>query len=128
MSDQQEAINESNAVVRTDIAAVLIDVEAQLRQLGLWDKIPPSAEALASEQPFCVDTLTLPQWLQFVFLPTLYTMLDNHQPLPDRCGIAPMAEEFFRGSGLSYETLVTLLERIDEVLSGTAGDDNYTVA
>ena len=39
-----------------------------------------------------------------------------------------MAEEFFRGSGLSYETLVTLLERIDELLSGTAGDDNYTVA
>ena len=50
--------------MRTEIAEVLIDIEAQLRQLGLWDKIPPSTEALASTQPFCVDTLTLPQWLQ----------------------------------------------------------------
>jgi uncharacterized protein YqcC (DUF446 family) len=103
--------------MRTAVAEVLIDIEAQLRQLGQWDKIPPSTEALASEQPFCVDTLTLPQWLQFVFLPTLYRMLEEGQPLPDRCGIAPMAEEFFRGSGLAVGELVEALERVDELLS-----------
>ena len=103
--------------MRTVIAEVLIDIEAQLRQLGQWDKIPPSTEALASEQPFCVDTLTLPQWLQFVFLPTLYQMLENGQSLPDRCGIAPMAEEFYRGSGLAVGELVASLQRIDELLS-----------
>ena len=80
--------------MRTQVAEVLIDIEAQLRQLGQWDKIPPSTEALASTEPFCVDTLTLPQWLQFVFLPTIYRMLEEGQPLPQRCGIAPMAEEF----------------------------------
>jgi len=109
----------------TEVAEVLIDIEAQLRQLGLWDKIPPSAEALASEQPFCVDTLTLPQWLQFVFLPTIYAMLEERKPLPVRCGIAPMAEEFFRSSGLAYEPLIELLEDIDELLSGKAGAENY---
>jgi len=114
--------------MRTEVAEVLIDIEAQLRQLGLWDKIPPSTEALASEQPFCVDTLTLPQWLQFVFLPTIYKMLEEGTPLPDRCGIAPMAEEFFRGSGLSYESLIELLEDIDELLSGKTADDNYPVS
>ncbi len=103
--------------MRTEVAEVLIDIEAQLRQLGQWDKIPPSTEALASEQPFCVDTLTLPQWLQFVFLPTLYRMLEEGQPLPDRSGIAPMAEEFFRGSGLAVGELVEALERVDELLS-----------
>ena len=104
------------------IADILIDVEAQLRQLGQWDRVPPSPEALASEQPFCVDTLTLPQWLQFVFLPTLYAMLENGQNLPDRCGIAPMAEEYFRGTGLGSAALVAALVRIDELLTtGTAG-------
>ena len=103
--------------MRTEVAEVLIDIEAQLRQLGQWDKIPPSTEALASREPFCVDTLTLPQWLQFVFLPTLYRMLEEGQPLPDRCGIAPMAEEFFRGSGLAVGELVEALERVDELLS-----------
>ena len=103
--------------MRTEVAEVLIDIEAQLRQLGQWDKIPPSTEALASSQPFCVDTLTLPQWLQFVFLPTIYQMLEEGQPLPQRCGIAPMAEEFYRDSGLAVGSLVDALLRIDELLS-----------
>jgi uncharacterized protein YqcC (DUF446 family) len=103
--------------MRTQVAEVLIDIEAQLRQLGQWDKIPPSTEALASTEPFCVDTLTLPQWLQFVFLPTIYRMLEENQPLPQRCGIAPMAEEFFRGSGLAIGSLVDALLRVDELLS-----------
>ena len=103
--------------VHTEIAAVLIDIEAQLRQLGLWDKIPPSTEALASDQPFCIDTLTLPQWLQFIFLPTLYGMLEEGRALPDRSSIAPMAEEFFRGGGLATTELMAALLRVDEILS-----------
>ncbi len=106
--------------MRTEVAAVLIDIEAQLRQLGLWDRIPPSTEALASTEPFCVDTLTLPQWLQFVFIPTIYRMLEEETPLPERCGIAPMAEEFFRGSGLAVGELVEALSKVDELLSGEA--------
>jgi len=103
--------------MRTEVAAVLIDIEARLRQLGLWDKLPPSAEALASDQPFCIDTLTLPQWLQFIFLPTIYRMLEQQQPLPDRCAIAPMAEEFFRGSGLPTTELLLALRQVDELLT-----------
>ncbi len=102
--------------MHTEVAEILIDIEAQLRQLGLWDKIPPPTEALASDQPFCVDTLTLPQWLQFIFLPTLYDMVERQQ-LPGRCSIAPMAEEFFKGSGLATIDLVEALLRVDELLS-----------
>jgi uncharacterized protein YqcC (DUF446 family) len=101
----------------TQIADVLIDIEAQLRQLDLWERIPPSSQALASTEPFCVDTLTLPQWLQFVFIPTVYQMIEDGAPLPERCGIAPMAEEFFRGSGLATDDLLTALERMDQLLT-----------
>jgi len=103
--------------MRTEVAEVLIDIEAQLRQLGQWHKVRPSAEALASDQPFCVDTLTLPQWLQFVFLPTLYAMLEEGQSLPERCGIAPMAEEYFSGTGLRSHDLIDALRKIDRLLS-----------
>ncbi len=106
----------------TDIAAVLIDIEAQLRQLGQWDRLPPPDRALASSQPFCVDTLTLPQWLQFVFLPTIYQLLEEGESLPDRCGITPMAEEYFRGTGLASADLISALVQIDELLSeGSSG-------
>ncbi len=88
-----------------------------MRQLGYWDSEPPSAEALASIEPFCVDTLSLPQWLQFVFLPTLYRMLEAGEQLPSRCGIAPMAEEFFRGTGLPLDALLQSLVEIDDLLT-----------
>lgn len=107
--------------MHTEVAAVLIDIEAQLRQLGQWDKVPPSADALASDQPFCVDTLTFPQWLQFIFLPALYSMLEEQQVLPERCGIAPMAEEYFRGTGLASGELVESLLRMDQLLSAGEG-------
>ena len=105
----------------TDIAAILIDIEAQLRQLGQWANLPPPEQALASDQPFCVDTLTLPQWLQFIFLPTMYRLLEEGEPLPERCGIAPMAQEYFRGTGLASSDLIGALVQVDKLLSeGTA--------
>jgi uncharacterized protein YqcC (DUF446 family) len=104
-------------VVRTDVAELLIDIESELRRLNQWSQIPPSAIALASQEPFCIDTLTLPEWLQFVFLPSLYERLEADQPLPDRCNIAPMAEEYFRGSALPADPLVLALKAIDTLLS-----------
>jgi len=103
------------------VAELLIDIEAQLRQLGLWEREPPSPQALASDQPFSVDTLTLPQWLQFIFLPTLYRLLEEGQPLPGRCGIAPMAQEYFRGLALASATLEQTLLKMDQLLSGEVG-------
>ncbi|WP_105103660.1 YqcC family protein [Microbulbifer pacificus] len=100
-----------------DIATLLLELEAELRALDLWDAEPPSLAALASTEPFCVDTLTLPQWLQFVFLPRMSQMVETEMPLPQACGIAPMAEEFFRGSELSVEILTRKLREIDERLA-----------
>jgi uncharacterized protein YqcC (DUF446 family) len=100
-----------------DVAAVLIDIEAELRQLRLWDDDEPDPQALASTQPFAIDTLTLPQWLQFVFLPTMYRLIDEGAALPTECGIAPMAEEYFRGREVAISGLLDALERVDGLLS-----------
>jgi uncharacterized protein YqcC (DUF446 family) len=113
----------SDRDLHTSIAELLIDIEAQLRQLVLWDKLPPPHEALQSDQPFSIDTLTLPQWLQFIFLPTLYQLLADEQPLPGRCGIAPMAEEYFRGLGLASGRLEEALQEMDRLLSGDSGSE-----
>ena len=109
--------------MRTGVAEVLIDIESELRQLGLWDRQVPSNSALASSEPFCVDTLTLPQWLQFIFLPTLYRLLEAEEPLPARCGIAPMAGEYFKGGGLPTAALERALVHIDNLLSGEESSD-----
>ena len=100
------------------VAALLIDVEAHLRQMGLWDSEPPPAEAMQSTQPFAIDTLEFYQWLQFIFLPTMYRLLEDGEDLPTECAIAPMAEEFFRGSELPSLQLELTLARVDKLLTG----------
>lgn len=99
------------------LAEILMDVEKELRELRLWESEPPSAEALASVQPFAVDTLNFAQWLQFIFIPRLYEMIDSRSALPVNCGVAPMAEEYFPPLGLNSYRLVEHLHEIDELLT-----------
>ena len=103
---------------REEVAVLLIDIESHLRQMNLWEDQPPPAEALASSQPFFIDTLSFTQWLQFVFLPTLHGLIETEQSLPAQCGITPMAEEYFRGLGLSPGALEKTLSSIDQLLTG----------
>lgn len=107
--------------LQVEVAEVLIDVEAELRQRDLWQSRQPTADALASTQPFCFDTLSLPEWLQFVFLPRMYRLIDDDQHLPDACGIAPVAEEYFRGTPLVHGNLIPALRRLDRLLCGEEG-------
>ena len=108
-------------MIHTEVAELLIDIEGELRTLGQWARIPPTDKALSSDQPFCIDTLTLPQWLQYIFLPSLYKILQDKQDLPGRCGVAPMAQEYFKGSDLCTDTLVDTLTQLDSLLSGEEG-------
>ena len=102
---------------RSAIAAQLIDLEAALRQLDLWSDTPPSQEALSSEQPFAMDFLEFEEWLQFIFLPTLYEVLASGGALPERCAIVPMAEETVGKKGLPMEALISTLRELDRLIT-----------
>ena len=79
---------------------------------------PPDA-ALQSTVPFCFDTLAFEQWLQWVFFPRFWALLQQGGPLPERSGIAPMAEVWFEGKEIDAEELIELLLAFDEVLGST---------
>lgn len=99
------------------VAEILMDIEKELSELRLWDAEMISAEALASEQPFAVDTMTFPQWLQFVFLPRMYFLIEQKMQLPGNCGISPMAEEYFSVLNLPSLPLILHLQKIDVLLT-----------
>lgn len=104
---------------QTVIASLLMDIEAELRQLGQWELEMPSAEALASTEPFCVDTLSFTQWLQFIFLPRMYDLLEEQRLPPGPCSIAPLAEEYFRNGGLDSARLIRHIAELDRLLTPT---------
>ncbi|MCX2979375.1 YqcC family protein [Halieaceae bacterium IMCC14734] len=99
------------------VASLLMDVEAQLRMLELWQAEAPKAAALASTEPFAMDSLRLEQWLQFIFLPRLRQLIESGQALPSASGVAPMAVEVFRDTGIASAKLEHLLADIDRLLS-----------
>ena len=99
------------------VAELLIDVEASLRQMNLWSDESPSPEAMASTEPFAIDTMGFEQWLQFIFLPIMYQLIESGQPFPPECSIAPMAEEYFRGSDMPSRSLQRALVEIDRLLT-----------
>ena len=105
--------------VHIRIASLLIDIEAELRRLQQWQHEAPTPEALASTEPFCVDTLTFAQWLQFIFLPRMRELIDARQVLPEQCNITAMAEVVWADETRAI-TVINALRQFDETINNSS--------
>ncbi|MDG9923718.1 MULTISPECIES: YqcC family protein [unclassified Pseudomonas] len=94
----------------------LLLIERELRVLGWWSVEAPSAEALASQQPFCVDTLDFEAWLQWIFLPRMKQLLESAGPLPSVSGIREMAEMSWPGREAQARALLIALGEFDRLI------------
>lgn len=102
------------------LAEQLLLIEGELRQLGWWTATPPSAQALASQQPFAVDSMAFELWLQWLFLPRMRQILAGGEPLPSTCGIAPMAEMVLVDRASQARALLALLGEFDRLIADAA--------
>jgi uncharacterized protein YqcC (DUF446 family) len=99
------------------LTAVVDGLEAELRRMRLWEPVPPSEKLLASPQPFCVDTLALSQWLQWMLIPRMRKILEGDGELPTRSAIHPYAEDCFERLD-DPSNLLLLIERFDGLIRG----------
>ena len=102
----------------------LSQIEAELKTLALWQATPPDAESLASQKPFCCDTLSFEQWLQFICLPRLGALLDAGATLPNKMALCPMAEESFKTRN-DVGGLINLIADLDELVSNERHQEMY---
>lgn len=107
------------------IADVLLEVEATLRASGQWDENQPSASALDSEQPFCVDTLRFEQWLQWIFLPRMKQIVEQRHPLPENSRIFVYAKEYLRSDDAVTDMLLSQIKRFDELIALQPGEKRH---
>lgn len=110
--------------MRDRLSQLLQTLENELRLQGRWDGAAPSPSALRSTQPFAVDTLTFDQWLQWILLPKMNDLLLHQLPLPDNCAIHPMAEEVYDQEDPGAERLITIIAKIDTLLTDGHGGLN----
>lgn len=81
-----------------------------LQQCGLWEESAPTAEALASREPFAIDYLLAPQWLQWIFIPKMQNLITQNQPLPNAIAISPYLEGALKEHPALGEILTPVLE------------------
>lgn len=98
------------------VGVLLVELENELRALGWWESQAPAAQALQSQQPFCVDTLELSQWLQWIFIPRMQSIVLTQQPLPKQCAIFEMATVVYRENNLETAALQRCLKNIDAAI------------
>ena len=103
------------------VADRLLAIEIKLRQMNCWQSEPLAAEKYLSCEPFCLDTMSFEQWLQFVLLPRLKQLVEDGQPLPTVSGVAPMAEEHYRSGSDLGQALTRELAALDELLGAKPG-------
>lgn len=87
-------------------------IEALMQTMGLYAEAPPDASAFESSVPFCYDTMSFLEWLQWVMFPRTRDMIARRLPLPTVCEIHPLAEEEFK---LIEQDTTALLSEIAEL-------------
>lgn len=99
---------------------LLRELEHELRALGWWETTAPSQSALQSREPFCVDTLTFTQWLQWVYLSKMRAFIAEHQTLPLQSNLSAIAEEAWKGANPTPSALFALVKKLDAVVNENA--------
>ncbi|HEK3019309.1 TPA: YqcC family protein [Proteus mirabilis] len=96
------------------ILARLLLIEEEMKNIGLWQLDAPNDEAFASSEPFCIDTMEAHEWLQWVLIPRLSSLIDTGMALPTAFAIAPYYEEVFKDDETrDYVDLLNHLRELD---------------
>lgn len=95
------------------VTALLEKINQEMVRLDLWESTLPSQEALASNEPFCCDTLSFCQWLEFVLLPKMTMLIESGLPLPTAFEIYPMAQESWKSMEQDMSQLLDLVKQLD---------------
>lgn len=100
------------------LAHALRELEATLTEVGLWEASRPQPSAFESLQPFCVDTMSMPQWLRYVFIARLQALVDARATLPTTCAVAPAMEVWLKDEPASRrDPVVRELATVDRIVT-----------
>jgi uncharacterized protein YqcC (DUF446 family) len=92
----------------------LAGIEAEMRQIGMWQSEPLPEAAYAFQEAFARDTMAFPQWLQFVFIPRVKSIIAARGEFLSSSNVGTQAVREFDGYAEATR-LVSLLCEFDEL-------------
>ncbi|WP_254700661.1 YqcC family protein [Paraglaciecola mesophila] len=102
------------------IETLLNQLIRQLKSAEQWSVTPPNEWAMQSEAPFACDRMDFAQWLQFIFIPKMTSLLQAKLPLPERMTLLPMAQEWakeLKCDGQYTTAILGTISKIDLIFS-----------
>lgn len=79
-----------------NIAIQLQQLQQIMQSLNLWTQLPPSEKAFSSVEPFAIDTMEANEWLQWVFIPRMFAIIEAKGSFPTQIAVSPYIEEVFK--------------------------------
>ncbi|WP_111414682.1 YqcC family protein [Billgrantia lactosivorans] len=101
--------------VHDELDVALRRLEATMRATNMWRMSAPAPDAYQSEQPFCIDTMALPQWLRFVFIARLDALVEARAPMPAKCDVAPVVDTYLAQQGARASDRLLLCKAVEEI-------------
>ena len=88
----------------------LSNLETALKKFKYWGADKPEFDPNDVVTPFGVGTITLYQWLQYIYLPKMRELVEANHPLP-KAEISPYAEEVLEKQGAT--DLLSIIRRLE---------------
>jgi uncharacterized protein YqcC (DUF446 family) len=85
-------------------------IEAQLREMKVWDATPPPPSAFESPRAFFGDTMTFFQWLQFVLLARVREIVATRGRFPRESAVGTYAVRELDGMDQASDLVHELCE------------------
>jgi uncharacterized protein YqcC (DUF446 family) len=99
------------------IAKQIVKIETTMKQLKLYASVRPDDSAFESSTPFCYDTMSFLEWMQWVMFPRTREFISRDLPLPTVCEIHPLAEEDFKLLVQDTDALLDEIQQLDHLFN-----------
>ncbi|HLP44106.1 MAG TPA: YqcC family protein [Candidatus Nanoarchaeia archaeon] len=80
---------------KTQISEKILQIESEMKKLGMWQDEPLPESAFTCKEAFCADSMTFPQWLQFVLIPQVQAVLAGEGVFPEKSELGIYAGQQF---------------------------------
>lgn len=100
------------------LTSLLKSLTQTLQAQGLWESEPISEtiihRANTEGVPFAYNVMPLEQWLQFIFIPKMETIIESDLPLPASLCLLPVAEQQL---GPAHREVLKVISKIDALFA-----------
>jgi uncharacterized protein YqcC (DUF446 family) len=98
------------------VQAKLEAIVTEMKRSGFWQDTPLKPEQYQFQQAFAMDTMAYSQWLQFIFVPRVQAIIDQHGQFPRQSNVGIQAIREFDTVPESAE-LTRLLNEFDRLFN-----------